>query len=82
MKRKRLEQSGLFAIKQLRASKLNSGLTFMINSADLPADQCYLEYPDGKIRIVTIATSTNDFKIISELTAAQSRLVKKQLELS
>ena len=38
-------------IKSLRKEKLSQGLPFMINSEDLPSYQCYLEYPDGSIKI-------------------------------
>jgi hypothetical protein len=45
-----IEKVGGAAVRKLRLKKLQSGLPFMINSKDLPANHCYLEYPDGMIR--------------------------------
>jgi len=58
------------------------GLPFMINSHLLPSDQCYLEYPDGIIKIVTIDRSINDFKVISELSSEESILLRKKFKFS
>ncbi|WP_158796645.1 hypothetical protein [Pedobacter sp. L105] len=40
------------AILRLRGRTLKSGQPFMINTNDLPKNQCYLEFPDRKIQLV------------------------------
>ncbi|MBI5372858.1 MAG: hypothetical protein HZA79_12620 [Sphingobacteriales bacterium] len=80
MKRKKLEESGLFAIRLMRKTKLESGHPFMINVSSLPADQCYLEFPDGNIQLVTINRSKKDFEKVRELTKAEKNAVRKKLQ--
>jgi hypothetical protein len=48
-----LENIATKAVHRLRADTLNSGQPFMINVDELPADQCYLEFPDHSIQLVT-----------------------------
>jgi hypothetical protein len=81
MKLKQLERSGVEAVKMLRRTKLNLGLPFMINSPLLPPDQCYLEYPDGSIKIVTLSKQDNDFKTLSELDSKKSDSIRKKYKL-
>ena len=67
-----VERSGNDAVKQLRKAKHEKGLPFMINSKKLPANQCYLEYPDGKILLVAIKSSTDrDFTVIRKLSPTE-----------
>jgi hydrogenase maturation factor HypF (carbamoyltransferase family) len=47
-----IEKKGNDAVRRLRLQKLRSGHPFMINSNDLESYQCYLEYPDGSIKLV------------------------------
>ena len=69
---KTLERSGNDAVKQLRKAKHDKGFPFMINSKKLPANQCYLEYPDGSIMLVTITSSTDrDFTIVRQLSPTE-----------
>ena len=81
MKLKQLEKSGIQAIKILRDSKFRNGLPFMINSKELPSDQCYLEYPDGSIELVTLSRKDNDFKVITEFSSEQGEAIRKQFKL-
>ena len=81
MKRKQLEQSALLAIQLLRKNKLEKGHPFMINTDELPLGQCYLEYPDGSIKIVTIDRKINDFKIISVLSVEENNSLRRKLKL-
>ena len=81
MKRKQLEQSALLAIQLLRKNKLEKGHPFMINTDELPLGQCYLEYPDGSIKIVTIDRKIYDFKIISVLSVEENNSLRRKLKL-
>ena len=78
---KQLEKSGIEAVRMLRKSKLNMGVPFMINSKELPSTQCYLEYPNGYINLVTIGEDKSDFKIITELTLVQSNTIRKKYKI-
>ena len=55
-------------MKRLRLRKLQEGHTFMINSPELPGNQCFLEYPDGTIRLVTIKKEAQNFTVLKELS--------------
>ena len=81
MKVKRLEKAGILAIKLLRQDKFNKGLPFMINSKALPSDQCYLEYPDGKIELVALSRKDNDFKVIYHFSSEEGYDIKKKYSL-
>ena len=78
---KQLEKSGIEAIKNLRKSKLKNGHPFMINSNSLPPGQCYLEYPDGSIVLVTLSRNNNDFIVITKYSSEEGRLIKKKYQL-
>ena len=80
MKRKKLEKSGLLALQLLRKTKLKQGHPFMINSDKLPVEQCYLEYSDGSIQIVTMCNNRKDFKVIRELSAKEQTSIRKMLQ--
>ena len=82
MNRKNLEKAGVEAIKSLRRKKLSSGFPFMINTHLLPWHQCYMEYPDGIIKIVTIDRNNLDFKIISEFSLEESNSLRRKLNLT
>ncbi len=81
MKLKQLEKSGIQAIKILRESKLKNGLPFMINSNELPSDQCYLEYPDGSIQLVSLCRKNNDFKVIAQYSSADGSQIREKYQL-
>jgi len=79
---KQLENSGIQAVKLLRKRKHTMGLPFMINTKELPSTQCYLEYPDGRIKLATIAEDKSDFKILTEFTLLQSDRIRKKYKIS
>ena len=68
-------------IKSLRKEKHAQGLPFMINSDELPSYQCYLEYPDGTIKIAEANSKESDFIIIEELDFLNAELIKRNLKL-
>jgi hypothetical protein len=76
-----IEKSGADAVRKLRLIKLQSGSPFMINSRELPAGQCYLEYPDGKIELVSLAANSIDFSVVRELTNEESMLIRLKYQL-
>lgn len=82
MKRKQLEQSGLLALQDLRKNKLKQGHPFMINSGKLPVGQCYLEFPDGTIQLVTLSRTRIDFEVIRKLSVKEQITLRKTLQLA
>ena len=69
---KELEKRGNDAVKRLRMAKHEKGLPFMINSKSLPGNQCYLEYPDGHMELVTLKSTTDqDFTLIRVLSVVE-----------
>jgi hypothetical protein len=81
MTAKKLEKSASKAIRQLRKKRLQQGLPFMINSDLLPSNQCYLEYPDGSMKIVEANSKGSDFKVIEELGYFDIEFVRRRLKL-
>jgi len=79
---KEIERVGNAAVERLRIDKLSKGIPFMIYAEDLPSTQCYLEYPDGHISIVSICPDKIDFKIIRDLTIKETRLLRKEFDLT
>lgn len=71
----------LQAIKNLRKQKLSQGIPFMINSHFLDPHQCFIEYPDGHIKIAEANSKECDFKIVFECTLSDSDLWRKRLKL-
>jgi len=74
-------KSAINKIKSLRKEKLSQGLPFMINSDMLPSYQCFLEYPDGSIKIVEANSKESDFKIIEELDFLNAEVLRRNLKL-
>lgn len=74
--------AGTTAVKELRQKKLKRGLPFMVNSADLPVGQCYLEFPDGSIKIATKSISLRDFTIVRVLTPTEKERVRSKYHLT
>lgn len=72
---------GTGAVKRMRQQKLRNGQPFMINVRELPADQCYLEYPDGSISQVAIVSSSCEFKIIRKLSVAESGALRRRFHI-
>jgi hypothetical protein len=81
MKRKEQERRGLLALKHLRKNNLEQGHPFMINTPSLPLDQCYFEFPDGSIQIVTICRTGEDFEIVRELSVEEQSELRKTFQL-
>jgi len=48
----------------------------MINSDDLENNQCYLEFPDGTIKLVFLANGAREFTTISILSAKEARTLR------
>jgi hypothetical protein len=67
---------GTDAVKELRLQKLRNGLPFMINSDDLDCNQCYLEFPDGTIKLVFLATGAREFTTVRTLSANEARSLR------
>ena len=82
MTAKKIEQITERRIRQLRKQKLKKGIPFMISSDDLPTDRCYLEYPDGTIKIAEAGSRTSDFKIIEELDYFNAQFLRRSLKLT
>jgi hypothetical protein len=78
---KELEKVGATAVRRLRMKKLKQGNPFMINLKELPSGQCYLEYPNGKISLVTFASGSSDFVTLHELTDQERTILRSQLDL-
>ena len=67
---------GTDAVKELRLQKLRNGLPFMINSDDLESNQCYLEFPDGTIKLVFLATGAREFTTVKALSSIDARSLR------
>ena len=52
----------------------------MINSKELPSNQCYLEYPDGSIQLVALYENKQDFEFIRELSPQESRQLRTKFK--
>lgn len=53
----------------------------MINSKFLPTNQCYFEYPDGSVALVSLSRKDNDFKIEIEYSTDEAIAIKKKHNL-
>jgi hypothetical protein len=69
-------------VKKLRDQKLRAGLPFMINMKELDSNQCYLEYPNGIIKLVSIVPSTRDINVVKELETLDANNLRKRLNFS
>jgi len=76
-----VEKVGTSAVKKLRLDRLNNGIPFMINSRELPKEQCYLEYPTGIIKLAQISADKNDFSIIREFSLTESTAIRRKFHL-
>lgn len=74
-----IEERARLAILELRQTKHKNGYPFMINSTTLPNNQCWLEYPNGHIHLVTLSKSRMDFDIIRILSIEESDSIRKFL---
>jgi len=71
-----LEKIGTEAVHRMRRQKLRNGHPFMINSKDLVTNQCYLEYPNGCIKLVSMQKAARDFNIIRELSEFEAHSLR------
>lgn len=63
---------GTEAVHRLRLQKLKDGFPFMINSPELVSNQCYLEFPDGHIELVSLEKEAKSFITIRELSPSEA----------
>jgi hypothetical protein len=77
-----IEKRGTAAVRRLRRQKLEKGLPFMINSNDLPPNQCYLEFPDGSIQLAALAENKRDFDPIRVLSLTESSELRHKFNLA
>jgi len=75
-------RKGTNAVKKLREQKLRSGLPFMINVKELSTNQCYLEYPNGSIKLITVVHSSRDIDIVRELTSTEASHLRERFHFS
>ena len=76
-----IEQIGNDAVRKLRLQKLRNGHPFMINSKELPTDQCYLEFPDGSIKLVQLKNSAKDFTVLRTLSTDEEQKIRRKYNL-
>lgn len=69
------------AVQKLRMQKFVNGRPFMINSKDLETNQCYLEYPDGKIQLVFLKNAAKEFTVIRTLSPSEEQSLRKKYGL-
>ena len=77
-----IEKIGNEAVQELRLQKLRNGHPFMINSEELESNQCYLEYPDGKILLVYLKNGAREFSTIRTLSPIEAESLRKRYDLS
>jgi hypothetical protein len=76
-----LENIATNAVHRLRTETLGSGQPFMINVKDLPANQCYLKYPDQTIHLVSFQKDKNDFVTVRTLSPRDRQRLRKSVGL-
>jgi hypothetical protein len=77
-----IEKIGNEAVQELRLQKLRNGHPFMINSKELESNQCYLEYPDGRILLVYLKNGAREFTMIRMLSSNEAESLRKRYGLS
>jgi len=50
----------------------------MINSKELETNQCYLEYPDGTIKLVYLKNAAKEFTVIRTLSSTEEHSLRKK----
>ncbi len=71
-------RKGTNAVRKLREQKLRNGMPFMINVKELSTNQCYLEYPNGTIKLITVIHSTRDIDVVRELTSIEATHLRQR----
>jgi hypothetical protein len=75
-------KTGNQAVQKLRIQKLRNGSTFMINSKELGANQCYLELPNGSIQLVFLKNAAKNFTVIRTLSHSEEGLIRSKYGFS
>jgi hypothetical protein len=75
-------EKGTNAVRKLREQKLRKGLPFMINAEELSTNQCYLEYPNGSIKLITVEPSTIEMDVIRELTLTEATELRQRFHFT
>lgn len=75
-------RQGTNAVRKLREQKLKMGLPFMINTKELASNQCYLEYPNGTIKLISVIHAANDINIIRELSIGEAEILRNRFHFS
>jgi hypothetical protein len=70
-------------IRKLRHDDLNEGHCFMIFDDDLPEDQAYYEYPDGRIQVEQLDKENLDIPrvLIKTLNSKEIVALKEKHEV-
>ncbi len=68
-------------VRKLRISKLRNGNSFLIYSPSLPVRHAYLEFPDGRIVLVTMKRGDRDFTTVRELSAEENKVLRNDFNL-
>lgn len=76
-----LTRKANLAVKQLRFQRLSNGLPFMINIKELQDDTCFLEYPNGQIKLVRQNRAKTEFIEIKTLNAEAARQIRIRYQL-
>lgn len=76
-----IQKLNLDVVRKLRLNKLAAGKPFMINAANLPSSQSYLEFPDYSIKLVSISANQRGFTIISVLSKEEALEIRKNYRL-
>lgn len=74
------KKNSISAVRILRNRKLKQGLPFMIHVKELSSKECYYEFPDGKIELVTISTA-NEISTLKVLSAKEAKDLREKLNL-
>jgi len=75
-------KQGTIAVRKLREQKLKNGLPFMINTKELATNQCYLEYPNGSIKLIRVVNSKRDIDVIRELSDSEATDLRNRFHFS
>lgn len=68
-------------VRRLRISKLRNGNPFLIYSPTLPSRHAYLEFPEGRIVLVTVKPGDHDFTMVRELSSEENKVVRSEFNL-
>lgn len=75
-------RNGKVLVGKLRAEKLRSGLPFMINLQNFSENQCFMEYPDGSIKLVKVVKENKDIEILKVLSTKEAQELRRKLKFS